>query len=117
MDVIIDKLVAIFKKSLLEGKIPKRWLESKIVFIPKPGKLDYSDPKSLRPLSLTSFFLKGIERTIHWHILRTSLRYNKFHKNLYSYRESISTEDILHKLIHKVEKALEKKEMATVYGH
>ena len=114
MDVIVDKLIVIFRKSLITGKIPKRWLESKIVFIPKPGKLDYSDPKSLRPLSLTSFFLKGIERTIHWHILRTSLRYNKFHKNLYSYRESISTEDILHKLIHKVEKALEKKEMAIV---
>ena len=114
MDVIVDLLVKIFRKSLREGKSPKRWLESKIVFIPKPGKLDYGDPKSLRPLSLTSFFFKGIERTIHWHILKTSLRYNKFHKNLYSYRESISTEDILHKLMHKVEKALEKKEMVIV---
>lgn len=114
MDVIVNKLVDIFRKSLREGKSPKRWLESKVVFIPKPGKLDYGDPKSLRPLSLTSFFFKGIERTIHWHILKTSLRNNKFHKNLYSYREGISTEDILHKLMHKVEKALEKKEMAMV---
>ena len=114
MDVIIHKLIEIFKKSLKEGKSPKKWLESKVVFIPKPGKMDYSDPKSLRPISLTSFFMKGLERLIHWHILRTSLRHNKFHKNLYSYREGISTEDILHKLMHKVEKALEKKEMAIV---
>ena len=114
MDVIVHRLVDIFKKSLKEGRAPKRWLESKIVFIPKPGKMDYSDPKSMRPISLTSFFFKGLERTIHWHILRTSLRQNKFHKNLYSYREGISTEDILHKLQHKVEKALEKKEMVMV---
>ena len=53
MDVIVNKLVNIFRKGLREGKSPKRWLESKVVFIPKPGKLDYGDPKSLRPLSLT----------------------------------------------------------------
>ena len=112
MNVIIHKLVEIFKKSIREGKSPKRWLETKIVFIPKPGKLDYSDPKSLRPISLSTFLFKGLEKCIHWYITRTALIQNKFHKNLYSYREGISTEDVLHKVIHKIEKALEKKEFA-----
>ena len=33
-----------------------------VIFIPKPGKEDYSSPKSYRPITLTSFVLKGLER-------------------------------------------------------
>lgn len=36
------------------------------------------------------------------------------HRNLYSYREKISTEDALHNLVHKIEKALENKQVAIV---
>jgi len=65
---IDKKLVKIYKESLRTGKIPGSWLETKVVFIPKPGKADYCDPKSFRPISLSSFLLKGLERLIFWHI-------------------------------------------------
>jgi len=35
-----------------------------VVFIPKAGKKDFSDPKSLRPISLTSFLLKTLEKLV-----------------------------------------------------
>jgi ribonuclease HI len=113
-DIISEKVIKIYKKSLKEGKIPKKWLESRVVFIPKPGKMDYSDPKSVRPISLACFLLKGLERLVFWYIKRTTLKHNKLHRNLYSYKESVSTEDALHSLVHKVEKAMEKKEIAVV---
>ena len=36
------------------------------------------------------------------------------HKNVFSYREGIGTEEALHNLVYKVEKALEKNETAIV---
>ena len=110
-DAILDLVTHIYKLSITQGKVPKSWLRTKVVFIPKVGKLDYSNPKNLRPISLTSFLLKGLERLIFWYLNRTTFKYNKLHKNLFSYRESISTEDALHRLVHKVEKSLEKKEI------
>ena len=83
-----------------------------MVFIPKAGKLDYANPKNLRPISLTSFILKAMERCIFWHLNKTTFRQNKLHKNLFSYKESVSTEDALHKLVHRIEKSLEKGEVS-----
>ena len=112
IDTIVQKVVSIYRKSLQTGIIPKAWLKVKIVFISKPGKVDFSDPKSVRPISLTSFLLKGLERIIFWHLNKTTFKYNKLHQNLFSYQEGKGTEDALHSLVHKVEKALEKKEFA-----
>ena len=114
MDTLIDIIIKLYIQCLTEEKTPRRWLEARVVFIPKAGKTDYGDPKSVRPLSLSSFLLKGLERLVYWHINRTTLKVNKFNKNLYSYRESMSTEDALHNTIYKIEKALEKKEIALV---
>ena len=111
-DAILDLVVRIFQISMQQGKIPKSWLRTRVVFIPKVGKVDYSDPKSLRPISLTSFLLKGMERCVFWHLNKTTFRHNKLHKNLFSYKESISTEDALHKLVHRIEKSLEKGEIS-----
>ena len=58
-------LLSMYKESMKEGRPAKTWLETKAVFIPKPGKADYTDPKSFRPISLSSFILKGMERLIH----------------------------------------------------
>ena len=78
------------------GTIPGAWLETKVVFIPKPGKTDYCDPKSYRPISLSSFPLKGLEILIFWHINNTTLKTNP------------------HNLVYKIEKALEHEEVAVV---
>jgi hypothetical protein len=40
----------------------------KVIFIPKPGRGSYEMAKAFRPLSLTSFFLKTMERIVDQHI-------------------------------------------------
>ncbi len=41
----------------------------KVTFIPKAGKADYAVAKAYRPITLSNFVLKGLERIIQWYIL------------------------------------------------
>ena len=51
-------ITSIMKASYTTGYIPLTWRESRVVFIPKPQKSDYSDVGSFRPISLMQFFFK-----------------------------------------------------------
>ena len=113
LDIIENDIVYIYRMCLKEGKSPARWLETKAIFIPKPGKADYCDPGNLRPICLSPFFSKGFERVIYWNIADKHLK-NDPCKNLYSYKESISTDDAIHSLVTKIEKALENREVTIV---
>lgn len=59
-----DALNILFRASLTLKHIPKCWREVRIAFIPKPGKKGYSLPENFRPMSLTSFMLKTIEKLV-----------------------------------------------------
>ena len=113
IDFLAEYILEIYRDCLAQGKSPRRWLETKVVFIPKPGKSGYDAAESFRPISLFSFLLKGLERIIHWYLNKTCL-IEKLHRNIFAYREGISTEDSLHGLIHKIEKALENQEQVMV---
>ena len=41
---------------------PKVWKEAKLIFIPKPGKSSYKVAKSRRPISLTNYLIKALEK-------------------------------------------------------
>ena len=112
LDILEDQILSLYKKSIKGGRVPMQWTESRVAFIPKPGKEDYMDPKSYRPISLTSFLLKGLERLVLWDLQVTVERYNPMNPNVFSYREGKSTEDALHLLVHKVEKALHTQKVA-----
>lgn len=45
---------------------PKSWRVARVVFIPKPGKDSYQVKPEWRPISLTLFFLKTLERVVDW---------------------------------------------------
>ena len=47
---------------------PTPWKDTKVIFIPKPGKEDYNQAKSFRPISLSNYLLKGLERLLGWHM-------------------------------------------------
>ena len=46
-------ITKLFQAIYSTGYIPKEWRKSRVVFIPKPQKLDYGDVGSFRPISLT----------------------------------------------------------------
>ena len=64
---VIEQAVIIYKTALALSYTPCSWLTSRVVFIPKPGKERYTEPKSFRPISLSNYILKGLERVVGWH--------------------------------------------------
>ena len=94
-----DKIRKLYLKSMKTGQIPTYWLRAKVVFIPKPGKKDYLDPKAYRPISLTSFLLKGMEKIVTWYLRGSSLKYSNMHLNQFAYKKNSSTETDLHELV------------------
>ena len=61
-------MVNIFRACIAYGYIPVQWRTSRVVFVPKPGRTDYTLVKSFRPISLMSLFLKTVERLVDRHI-------------------------------------------------
>ncbi|KAG7309924.1 hypothetical protein JYU34_004438 [Plutella xylostella] len=108
--VIVQSLANIFKACLAHNYIPKQWREVKATFIPKSGKSDYTDPKSYRPISLTSFLLKTLERLCDRHIRDNNLKQKPLHNSQHAYTAGKSTETALHSVVNKIECALTNKE-------
>ena len=46
----------------MTGYMPKPCRETKSIFLPKPGKVDYNDAKSYRTITLSSNFIKIHEK-------------------------------------------------------
>ena len=72
-----------------------------VIFIPKPGKEDYSSPKSFRPITLSSFVLKGLERIMLWYLREKVI--TKALESQHAYTRGLSTESALSKILDYVE--------------
>lgn len=114
LEEILDPLVKIFRWSYTLGHIPEPWRGVKVVFIPKAGKREADLPKSYRPISLTSFLLKTMEKVIDFHIRNEILKRKPLRKEQHAYCQGKSTTTALHSLVRKVEKSIQSKEMALV---
>jgi hypothetical protein len=84
----------------------------KVVFIPKPGKATYGGPKDFRPISLTSFLFKTMERLVDRFIRDEMAGNSPLHLNQDAYQAGKSTETALHQLVVRVEKVLDQKQTA-----
>ena len=62
----LEVLSVIYKACISLCHTPKVWRETKVIFLPKPGKTTYDIPKSYRPISLSNFLLKTLERLVVW---------------------------------------------------
>ena len=80
-EVLILYLVKIFRACLVTGYVPAIWHQVKVVFIPKPSRNSYGEPKDFRPISLTLFLLKSMERLV-----------DRFLKGLYSGDQATSSQ-------------------------
>jgi hypothetical protein len=88
---------------------PTLWRKSEIVFIPKPGKTDYSSLRAFRPISLMSFLLKTLERLVQWRLETTAAPY---HRNQHVFRTGHCTEHALSHMTDLAEKALLRQHVA-----
>ena len=74
--ILIDRLVFLFRAFIILGYTPQAFCVAKVIFIPKPGRRDYSAPKSYRPISLSSCLFKTCEKVVLHHLEQTSLASN-----------------------------------------
>jgi hypothetical protein len=63
------------------GFIPTAWKKFKVTFIPKPGKLDYTEDKAHHPISMSHFLLKTMEKLVDRHIGDGALKKYPLHRN------------------------------------
>jgi hypothetical protein len=104
---VIPYLVRIFHACLFTGYVPATWRQVKVVFIPKPGKNSYSGPRDYRPISLTSFPLKTMERLEDRYLRDKTLALMSLHPNQHADQAGKSVETPLHQLNVWDEKALD----------
>ena len=103
IQLLSPHLIKIYKISLKTGKLADCWLQVKTVFIPKPGKSNYINAKSYRPISLMSFVMKTLERLVYWHLQNDHWHKVPINNRVYSYMEGVSTETALHEVTQKIE--------------
>ena len=83
---------------------PLPWREGRVVFIPKPGKATYQIPKSFRPITLTSFIFKTLEKLINWHLDITHFQTNPLHTKQFAFRVGRSCDEALSLVTDKIER-------------
>ena len=110
LDRIIGHLIDVFQTSLATGWIPEAWKAARVVFIPKPGKKDTTHPKSFRPISLTSFTLKTMEKIVDNHIRTNILNNYPLHCTQHAYLEGRSTETALYQCDSEINSTLASQE-------
>ena len=109
---ILNPICNIYRASLACCYIPLAWRNARVTFIPKPGKMDYTVAKSFRPISLTSFLLKGLEKLVDRYLRDGPMATLPMHPRQHAYQAGKSTESALHQLVGRIEKALDAKEFA-----
>lgn len=110
--VLIKDLLGLFRASFAWGYIPVPWRDVTVVFIPKAGNRPSTEATSFRPISLSSFLLKTMEKIIDNYIRIELLIKVPLHKDQFAYQSGKSTISALHSLARKLEKAVEHKELA-----
>ena len=112
IDILLESLVSIFRSSYELSYIPTTWRKVNVVFIPKAGCRSQSDPKAFRPISLTSVFLKVMEKIIDFHIRNSALLELPLNKLQFAYQPGKSTVSALHHLVSTIEETLLEKDIA-----
>ena len=105
-DSTIDHLVQIYKAAVALGYNPKAWRKSKVIFIPKAGKVRCDTAKSLRPISLTDFLYKALERVVQWKLTESFKIPDRLHHFQFAFAKDKSTDGALSQVIDKIEASL-----------
>ena len=105
----IQALEFAFKAAIHLGYTPKLWKNTKVIFISKPGKDSYDKPKAFRPISLSNYFLKTLERLVGWNMDKALIR-NPIHHKQHGFTCGKSTESAISNTTDYIEKFIMKKQ-------
>jgi hypothetical protein len=105
-DLTVNYIIKLYGASIALEYVPAKWREVTVIFIPKPGKSDYTDKRAFRPISLMSVLFKTLERLVLWHIEETNLTNRPMHESQYGFCKGKSTDQALSKAVNIIEKGL-----------
>ena len=108
-DNIIKVLTFLYKCCIALSFTPSLWRDAKVIFIPKPGKADYSLSSSFRPISLSNYLLKGLERLCVWRVDQSLINY-PIHDRQHGFRCDRSTETAISEVVNEIEKHIFKRQ-------
>jgi hypothetical protein len=111
-EILIPHLIRIFRACLATGYVPTAWCQVKVVFIPKPSRNSSPGPQDFRPISLTSFLFKTLERLVARFLRDEILVSRPLHPNQHAYRTRKSVEMAFNQRVVRVKKALDQQEVA-----
>ena len=101
---MVERITRLYNACLGSGYTPSNWRKSKMIFIPKPGIRDPTDVRTYRPITLTNFLLKGLEKLTTWYNLDDT-RLGDL-KDQYGFSQNKSTEHALSVLVNRIEKQI-----------
>jgi hypothetical protein len=93
--------------------IPAIWRQVKVVFMPNPGRNSYTGPRDLRPISLTLFLPKTLERLVDRYLRDGALVVKPLYPSQHAYQAGKSIDTALHQLSVRVEKVLDRQELTS----
>lgn len=112
-NILIEIISGIYKECIKKAIIPKEWTKARVIFMPKPGRFNHCRAEDFRPLSLTSFLLKTLERLVETHI-RQSSDVGALCVSQHAYIGGRSTDTAAHVVVNRIEKAFVDKEDALI---
>ena len=98
----------IYKANIKLGFTPTLWKETKVGFLPKHGKTDFTNVKAFRPISLSNYLLKALERLCCWR-MQEALKESPLHDKQHGFRTDRSTETAISNMTSYIEKHLMKR--------
>ena len=109
---LVGRIQAIYIASLFLGYVPACWRRSKVVFIPKPGRADYSKSKAFRPITLTSFLFKTMERVVLRHLETAHNVHDRLKVNQHAFRKGSSCNSALSDMVDGIESSILRNQFA-----
>ena len=106
VEKVTPLLVKIYRNCINLEYIPKAWRDVRVVFIPKAGKVNHCTAKDYRPISLSSFVLKIMERILDLHI-RRFLNSETISSTQHAYVKGKSVDTALHETARTIESSLQ----------
>ena len=104
---ILKYIIIIYKACIALHFTPTSWKNSTIIFIPKPGKASYTDPKSFRPISLSNYLLKALEKLCVWNT-EEALEANPLSIQQHGFQRGKCTDSAISKTVNFIEQSLDK---------
>ncbi|KAM3547578.1 hypothetical protein ARSEF4850_009934 [Beauveria asiatica] len=114
LDILMPYLHKLFNACLEQGYCPAHFKETVTVVLRKPGKEDYSQPKSYRPIALLNTLGKMLDGVIASRLAYLADTFQLLPRRHTGGRKLTSTEHAMHMLLQRIHQAWAEGKVATL---